>query len=194
MGQYLSSPVTTKESEEGYADGVAFGMAAMQGWRVFMEDAHITELTYDSETQPPTSLFSVFDGHGGKGVALFAAKHLPKVLRETREYKSGDLSGALVAAYYEVDRLLRTPEGESEVVELSGSTHKGAGHQPSTLFGEVPDMLEAEASLVSGAEEEGTAAEPGEEVPKSRSSDFVQSHLMRASLISPSATSRAPTR
>lgn len=36
------------------------------------EDAHILALDFDAHT----SLFSVFDGHGGKAVALFAAKHL----------------------------------------------------------------------------------------------------------------------
>jgi hypothetical protein len=38
------------------------------------EDAHITDLELDPATR--TSLFSIFDGHGGKAVAKFCAQHL----------------------------------------------------------------------------------------------------------------------
>ena len=40
----------------------------MQGWRTNMEDAHITKESFDGEDK---SIFAVFDGHGGKNVALF---------------------------------------------------------------------------------------------------------------------------
>ena len=39
-----------------------------------MEDAHIAALDLDPATR--TSLFSIFDGHGGKAVAKYSAKHL----------------------------------------------------------------------------------------------------------------------
>jgi hypothetical protein len=35
-----SQPITEKESHETEAHGLKFGAAAMQGWRVEMEDAH----------------------------------------------------------------------------------------------------------------------------------------------------------
>ena len=93
-----------QETHEGHSDALSFGFAGMQGWRVSMvrgqwagrvpwhanaahdgritdfslpvaqEDAHILSLDFDSK--PRTALFSVFDGHGGKAVALYAAKHL----------------------------------------------------------------------------------------------------------------------
>lgn len=42
--------------------GPCFGAAAMQGWRVRMEDAHVANLTLGDPAQR-LSLFGVFDGH-----------------------------------------------------------------------------------------------------------------------------------
>jgi serine/threonine protein phosphatase PrpC len=36
-----------------------------------MEDAHIASLGFEGKT----SIFGVFDGHGGKEVSMFVAKH-----------------------------------------------------------------------------------------------------------------------
>jgi hypothetical protein len=36
MGNYLSAPVTVKESAKGENDKLKFGLSAMQGWRLFM--------------------------------------------------------------------------------------------------------------------------------------------------------------
>jgi serine/threonine protein phosphatase PrpC len=41
----------------------------MQGWRLNMEDAHISNANYlDSNDK---ALFGVFDGHGGREVAIY---------------------------------------------------------------------------------------------------------------------------
>lgn len=69
MGIYLGKPNTHKESDCGENDRLQFSATHMQGWRVSMEDAHIAEPNFDKET----SLFAVFDGHGGKEVALFCS-------------------------------------------------------------------------------------------------------------------------
>lgn len=42
--------------------GPRFGAAAMQGWRVRMEDAHVANLALGDPAQR-LSLFGVFDGH-----------------------------------------------------------------------------------------------------------------------------------
>jgi len=36
-----------------------------------MEDSHIVEPKFDTDT----SLFAIFDGHGGEEVAIFASNH-----------------------------------------------------------------------------------------------------------------------
>lgn len=48
----------------------------MQGWRNTMEDAHISVFI-----DPDTSVFGVFDGHGGKEVALFVKNHFVEELK-----------------------------------------------------------------------------------------------------------------
>ena len=46
------------------------------------EDAHISELELDLKSK--TALFSIFDGHGGKAVAKFSARHLVRRPRPRR--------------------------------------------------------------------------------------------------------------
>lgn len=44
MGNLLGAPVTDKETATGVTDdGLPYAVSSMQGWRVHMEDAHITE-------------------------------------------------------------------------------------------------------------------------------------------------------
>tara|TARA_B110000305_G_scaffold239086_1_gene306015 strand:- start:771 stop:914 length:144 start_codon:yes stop_codon:yes gene_type:complete len=46
-----------------------------------MEDGHICDHDFTKET----SLFGVFDGHGGKDVAKFAEENYSKILKETEK-------------------------------------------------------------------------------------------------------------
>lgn len=73
MGIYLGSPNCTKHSVDGKNEKFQYGASGMQGitntlhidslgWRVNMEDSHITKLSLD----PNIHVFGVFDGHGGK--------------------------------------------------------------------------------------------------------------------------------
>lgn len=48
-----------------------------------MEDAHIMEIDFDDDV----SLFSIFDGHGGDEVALFAEETFPNILKNNEFYK-----------------------------------------------------------------------------------------------------------
>lgn len=73
MGHYLSSPNKEKATEEGDFKNMKYAACGMQGtslmdfklnsvgWRVSMEDAHISKFNI----APDTHLFGVFDGHGG---------------------------------------------------------------------------------------------------------------------------------
>jgi serine/threonine protein phosphatase PrpC len=93
MGNLLDVPNTEKTTHTGVtASGVAFGVSSMQGWRIHMEDAHITEsflCAYEKQDDggkvinlPDHSLFAVFDGHGGVFAADYAGRNLCRVLSQ----------------------------------------------------------------------------------------------------------------
>jgi serine/threonine protein phosphatase PrpC len=67
MGPYLSTPNTAKDSQMGSDNRYQFSCCSMQGWRNQQEDSHIAEVKLPNGE----ALFGVFDGHGGKEVALF---------------------------------------------------------------------------------------------------------------------------
>jgi len=111
MGVYLSTPITTKESESGGNRHVAYGATSMQGWRTGMEDAHSVVL----EESEATSFIGVFDGHGGKEVAVFCARHMWEELKKCDEFKAGNIPGAIKYAFLRMDELLRTHAGQREL-------------------------------------------------------------------------------
>lgn len=77
MGDFLSTPNREKISETGKGGNVRYVAASMQGWRRSMEDAHIAHVDFDNNG---TSLFGVFDGHGGSEVAIFVKRHFKEEL------------------------------------------------------------------------------------------------------------------
>jgi serine/threonine protein phosphatase PrpC len=79
-----SSSVPKKKSSSGI--GLRFAISEQQGPRETMEDAHYA----DSDT----GLFCVFDGHGGRKAADFAASRFPELLSNHPEYPA-DLAKAL---------------------------------------------------------------------------------------------------
>ena len=58
-----------------------WGVCGMQGWRMNMEDAHISEEVHFSDGSKGL-LFGVFDGHGGSEVAAFAKSNFKRILGE----------------------------------------------------------------------------------------------------------------
>lgn len=79
-----------------------------------MEDAHITNLSVDAST----ACFGVFDGHGGKEVAIFAARHFTQELTRNRNFQAGNVEVALKETFLQIDTLLRATEGSKEVYRL----------------------------------------------------------------------------
>ena len=122
MGPYLSAPITTKASEEGSNGRLSYGATQMQGWRNTMEDAHVANLAIDDST----SLFGVFDGHGGKEVAIYAARHFAAELKKNRNYQAGLIDQALKETFLQIDILLRGAEGCEEVYRLQRDLPDGA--------------------------------------------------------------------
>jgi protein phosphatase 1G len=116
MGSYLDKPVIEKLSESGSGNGLTWGSSAMQGWRTNMEDAHITIPVLEGDLSS-MSLFGVFDGHGGKEVALFCRDKVPQVFVESMAKGGGNdgsgsngIAQALVRTFHKMDDMLRLPE------------------------------------------------------------------------------------
>ncbi|XP_062852008.1 protein phosphatase 1G [Trichomycterus rosablanca] len=116
MGAYLSQPNTDKSAANGGNHKVSYGLAAMQGWRVSMEDAHNCIPELDEET----AMFAVYDGHGGEEVALYCSKYLPDVIKEQKAYKEGKLQKALEDAFLAIDSRITTEEVIKELVQIAG--------------------------------------------------------------------------
>ncbi|KAI9004682.1 phosphatase 2C-like domain-containing protein [Gaertneriomyces semiglobifer] len=110
MGQTLSEPVTDKHSSEGKDERLWYGASAMQGWRISMEDAHTTILKLPSDDNPAkhVSFFAVYDGHGGRGVAVYSGDRLHQNIMRCEEYKQGDYKSALKAGFLGTDADLRS--------------------------------------------------------------------------------------
>ncbi|KAL6650977.1 hypothetical protein ACP70R_009902 [Stipagrostis hirtigluma subsp. patula] len=70
----LPQPVTCSSTNSGEDASLEYAASAMQGYRVQMEDAHITITQLRATTD--TSFFAVYDGHGGPAVANFCKTHL----------------------------------------------------------------------------------------------------------------------
>jgi len=132
MGQTLSEPVVDKISDEGADECVIYGLSAMQGWRISMEDAHAAILDLQSETEgkehtpaPPDkrlAYFGVYDGHGGEKVAQFAGEHIHKIVAKQDGFKKGDMEQALKDGFLATDRaILNDPKYEEEVSGCTAS-------------------------------------------------------------------------
>ncbi|ORY65398.1 phosphatase 2C-like domain-containing protein [Pseudomassariella vexata] len=123
MGQTLSEPVVDKDSSRGEDDRMLYGVSAMQGWRISMEDAHCTVLDLltpkddDSKAHPSRlSFFGVFDGHGGSKVAEFTGEHIYNILLKQDTFKAGNYEQALKDCFLATDRaILSDPKYEDEV-------------------------------------------------------------------------------
>lgn len=79
MGAFLEKPKTDKITDKGEAHGIKYGVSAMQGWRMEMEDAHVccTNLPYEG-----CSFFGVFDGHAGPKVSQYCSTKLVECIVE----------------------------------------------------------------------------------------------------------------
>lgn len=71
----------------------------MQGWRKSNEDAHITMF----DLVPGVHLFAVFDGHGGKEVAIYCERHIPKMLLANEDFQLKNYEPALRTVFLKID-------------------------------------------------------------------------------------------
>mmetsp|Transcript_18621 Transcript_18621/g.59290 ORF Transcript_18621/g.59290 Transcript_18621/m.59290 type:complete len:315 (-) Transcript_18621:326-1270(-) len=123
MGAFLDKPIEDKESHSGEGNGLKYGLSAMQGWRVDMEDAH-TCVT-DIPDKPGYSFFGVFDGHGGKMASNMSALHLLGKIRASPKFASSstdDMSAAMVQGFLTLDESIRATESVRTGEDHSGTT------------------------------------------------------------------------
>ena len=73
MGSFLDTPIVEKNSDVGEGNDLKWGVSAMQGWRVNMEDSHVHESDL-GEAAPGYGFYGVFDGHGGDTCAKVVAE------------------------------------------------------------------------------------------------------------------------
>lgn len=90
-----------------------------------MEDAHISQFNI----APDTSVFGVFDGHGGKEVARFVERHFVEELLKNQSFKKGEYENALTENFLKMDELIQTTEGKKELMAIKSgdddSRHDG---------------------------------------------------------------------
>ncbi|XP_072382982.1 probable protein phosphatase CG10417 isoform X2 [Diabrotica undecimpunctata] len=116
MGSYLSEPVTDKVSTDESNDKLSCGASSMQGWRITQEDAHNHILDFDTNT----SLFAVYDGHGGHEVAQYCSQKLPQFIKDTQAYKDGDIVQSLIQGFLEFDATIPTKDVVAVLKEIAG--------------------------------------------------------------------------
>jgi len=112
----LSEPITKKEIETSEDDNFWVSSASMQGWRTNQEDAHNAILNYDDYS----SLFAVYDGHGGHEVAIYTAKKLPNFIKSRKDYRMGKIEEGLADAFVEFDKTLTDREIVRELRVIAG--------------------------------------------------------------------------
>ena len=91
----------------------------MQGWRKRMEDSHISEMNIGNGK---TSVFGVFDGHGGiknlilgKEVAIYVKKHFCQELLNNSSYKQGNIKNAGIENFLKMDEIMVESAGKLEL-------------------------------------------------------------------------------
>jgi len=114
---YLETPNKEKHSKEGKDDKFTFGASEMQGWRLNMEDAIITNLDFEEDT----ALFGVFDGHGGMEASKVVEKQYERILKEEEKYIEGDIKGGLYDSFKKVDVYLGSQKGKEEMMAVADS-------------------------------------------------------------------------
>lgn len=137
MGKYLAKPITSKECAKGSEPDFNWGVAAMQGWRVTMEDKFIIEPTFGH--LKTFSLFLVLDGFGGskfadlvsKGFSDFMIKHETFMkLKDGDEYDPNELAAAIKQSLLDFDEKMN----DEPDLGKCGCTVTGALITPNHFF------------------------------------------------------------
>lgn len=102
-----------QESSSNEDGRLVYGVSAMQGWRIDMEDAHVAVLDLVPSDSPDAkkhqtklSIFGVFDGHGGHDAALFAGNNLHEIIQKQTAFQEGNYEQALRDGFLDTDQAI----------------------------------------------------------------------------------------
>lgn len=132
MGAFLDKPKTDKYLEHGEGNGLRYGVASMQGWRVEMEDAHRAKTGLDGALKD-WSYFAVFDGHAGARVSAHCSEHLLECIMQTEEFQE-DVSKGIHCGFLKLDNRMRELPEMSSGEDKSGSTAVCAFVSPRQVY------------------------------------------------------------
>ena len=136
MGAFLEKPKTEKTAFNGKGYNLSWGVSAMQGWRMEMEDAHTCETNLPSLKN--WGFFAVFDGHAGPNVSKYCATNLLSSI--DKNVKSGQQSSTQSS----------TEKEKSEEEKVKDAIYWG--------FLNVDDELLKQPQWASGQDRGGTTA------------------------------------
>lgn len=111
---FLARPLTVKTTLTDNNLKLIFWKSEMQGWRITMEDSFVADLTYAEDS----SLFCIFDGHGGDEVARFCASHFPVEFKLNKQFASKNYKSALTETFLKMDEMLQTENGIKELLSF----------------------------------------------------------------------------
>lgn len=117
MGAYLDKPITEKEIEVKSDAKFAYSAVSMQGWRKTQEDSHIAELKLPNGE----AIFGVFDGHGGKDVALFVKQKFVDCFVKSADYKAGKYEEGLRKVFIQMDEMMTAGLSKDPIAQKSDS-------------------------------------------------------------------------
>ena len=124
MGAFLEKPKTEKVESSGSGHDLKWGVSAMQGWRLEMEDAHTCET--DLHKLKGWSFFAVFDGHAGSKVSEYCSKYLLNILMERLTEKDGEdvekMKDKIKLGFLEVDERLQKQQKAGKGQDDRGGT------------------------------------------------------------------------
>jgi len=132
MGAFLDKPKTDKFQEHGEGNGLRYGVASMQGWRVEMEDAHMAKTDLGGALKD-WSYFAVFDGHAGARVSAHCAEHLLDAIMQTEEFQEDVMKG-IHNGFLELDNKMRALPEMTSGEDKSGSTAVCAFVSPRLIY------------------------------------------------------------
>lgn len=133
MGAFLEKPKTDKVTSSGECKGLRYGVSAMQGWRMEMEDAHVcnTNIKTPKRALDGWAFFGVFDGHAGSKVSQYCAENLLECIvghfESDKEKEDNDITlekakEGIVEGFLSLDTKLREQPQWSSGEDRSGTT------------------------------------------------------------------------